>query len=270
MKNKSLTLFSIAVAILCIAARTITLIYTTQSGTGFFISRLAPLGICLSVVIFLLTLVAFIFAFTSNQTARSPFKPSGLSAMACIVLGITILLYSFGFNSHTAFIHWQHTLETLTGIAAGVWFILYGLTAFTNLRLPNVTAILPCIHFITRLVVVFGGLSTSALVAEHVFSLAYHVCAMVFMLNLGRVMANEPSKSSQKTFFPISVLTFIFTCTSVFSRLIMLIISKTQMIHGETPLDITGIALSIFIILISADICKNDNIKIKEAVSDEF
>ena len=256
MKIKNITLFSIAVAVLCIAARTVTLLYTTQSGTGFFIARLSSLGIALSIGIFLLTLVAVIFAFTLKGKASTPFKLSKISGIASFLLGFTMLLYSFGFNSHSFVIQWQYTLEVIAGILAGSWFIIYGTGAFIKLNLPKITAIIPCIYSITRLVVVFTALSTSALVAEHVFSLAYHVSVMVFMLNFGRMVAGEPSKNSGKIFFPVTVASFIFTCTSVFSRLIILILRKTDMIHGEAPLDLTGIVLSIFMLLIARDIYK--------------
>lgn len=265
MKIKNLTFFSLAVAVLCVAARTVTLLYATQSDTGFFIARLAPLGICLSVGIFLLILVAAVFAFSAKEKAHSPFKLSRLSALAAIVLGVFILLYSFGFNAHSYLIAWQHTLEAVSGILAGCWFILYGMSAFINIKLPKITAILPCIHSVMRLVVVFTSLSTSALVAEHVFSLAYHVSVMVYMLNLGRMAAEEPAKNSQKTFFPLTVVSFIFTCTSTFSRLIALLLNKENFIHSEVPLDITGIVLCIFMLLIAADICKANKEETKEA-----
>lgn len=270
MKIKNLTIFSIAVAVLCIAARTVTLLYATQSGTGFFISRLAPLGIGLSVSIFLLIIPAVVFAFTAKEKANTPFKLSRLSGCVSFILGVVIIFYSFGFNSHSYLIMWQHTLESVTGVISGAWFILYGVSAFINFKLPKITAVLPCIHSIMRLIVVFTSLSTAALVAEHVFSLAYHVSVMVFMLNFGRMAAGEPSKNSAKSFFPITAATFIFTGTSVFSRLIALICGKEDMIHGETALDITGIVLCVFMLLIAADICKENNTQMKEADSNDI
>lgn len=256
MKIKNITLFSIAVAVLCIAARTITLLYATQSGTGFFIARLSSLGISLSIGIFILTLVAVIFAFTLKEKASSPFKLSKISGIASFLLGFTILLYSFGFNSQAFVIQWQHTLEVIAGILAGCWFIIYGTGAFIKLNIPKITAIIPCIYSLLRLVVVFTTLSTSALVSEHVFSLAYHTSVMLFMLNFGRIVAGEPSKSTEKIFFPVTVAAFIFTCTSVFSRLIMLLLGKADMIHAEVGLDLTAIMLSIFMLLITRDIYK--------------
>lgn len=270
MKFKNLTLFSIGVAIFCIAARTVTLLYATQSGTGFFISRLSSLGISLSISIFLLAIVAVIFAFALKGKAHSPFELSKLSGIASFLLGFTILLNSFGFNSHSFVIQWQYTLEVIAGILAGCWFIIYGVGAFIKFKLPDITAIIPCVYFILRLVVVFTALSTSALVAEHVFSLAYHVSVMVFMLYFGRAVAGVPSKNISKTFFPIKTAAFIFTTTSVFSRLIMLLLGKTEMIHSEAGLDLTGIMLSIFMILITADIYKESKKVIKEEDSNEL
>ncbi len=267
MKLKNLTLFTLAVALLSTAARTASLLYTTESSTGFFISRLSTLGVMLSVLILILTVIAAVFAFFAKEKAISPFKPSSLSGIFAVLLGISFLLYSFGLGAHTYLIPWQHTLETVTGILSGAWFIAFGLGAFMNIKLPKIAAILPCIHSVMRLVVVFTSLSTSALVAEHVFSLAYHASVMVYMLNFGRFAANEPSKNGSKFFFPITVTAFIFTATSVFSRLIVSLSGKPELIHGEVEIDITGIVLTVFMLLCAADICKENN-EIKEADSD--
>lgn len=263
MKVRNLTFFSIAVAVLCVAARTATLFYTTQGETGFFIGRLANLGIILSVAIIVAAAVATLFAFTAKERVSIPVSLSPLSKFAFVLLGAAITVYSLGFNSHSFAVAWQHGFEVISGILAGLWFILYGISPSVGIRLPKITAILPCIHFIMRLIVVFTSLSTAALVAEHVFSLAYHVSVMVYMLNLGRILGEAPAKNTARTFFPITVCTFIFTATSVLSRLIALIAKKQELIHGESALDITGIVLSVFLLLIAADICKESN-KTKE------
>lgn len=266
MKIKNLTIFTIAIAILCTAARTVTLLYATEAGTGFFISRLSDIGVALSISIFLLVLIALIFSFSAKEKAKQGFTLSKISGAVSVILGIAILSYSLGLGSHSYLLSWQHTLETVTGILSSLWFMAYGVSAFVDITLPAITAIFPCIHSIMRLIVVFGTFSTSALVAEHVFSLAYHVSVMLFMLYFGRIVASVPQKKSGKTFFPVTVCAFIFTCTSVFSRLLMLFLSKTEMIHGETALDITGIVLSVFMLSAAADICKEE----KEEIPDDI
>ena len=266
MKIRNLTIFTVAVTLLSVAARTATLLYATAEGTGFFIGRLAALGIALSVAVFLLTAICFSFAFAVKEKAVVPFTPSFVEGIACVILGITLIAYSLGFNAHSYIFPWQHILEAASGILGGLWFILYGL----NFKLPTVTAVLPCLHFVMRLVVVFTSLSTAALVAEHVFSLAYRVSVMVFMLNFGRIVANVPTKNTNKVFFPISCAAVIFTGTSVLSRLIMIFADKTELIHGEAALDITGIVLLVFMLLTAADICKENETKTEEEVNDDL
>ena len=173
MKTKNLLFFSLGIAVICALIRTATILYTTESTTGFFISRLSGLGIFLSVAIFLLTLVAVIFSVLNKKTANVDFKVSKLSGAASFVCGIVTLLYPLLYKDVNSLIPWQNNLTAAFSLLAGLWFLLFGVSAFIDIKIPPLFCAVPLLYYLMRLVLVFTAFSTSALVAEHVFSLAY-------------------------------------------------------------------------------------------------
>ena len=257
MKMKFLNSFTVLAALLCVAARTVTLLYATETKTGFFISRLMPLGISLCIAIFTIVLIATAFAFTIKEGAKNEFAISKLSGSFFIITGIVLLSYSLGFGTHAYALFWQHILEVLSGAAAGVWFVLYGLGAFTDkIKLPKVFCVLPAVHWVMRLVVVFATFSTTALVAEHIFSLSSLCLTTLFMLFLGKALSGVAGKKTLTALYPTAVCASLLNLTSSLSRLVVTLVSQAEKIHGEVPLDIVGIIVGIFMLVLTADMNK--------------
>ncbi len=266
MKKKTLTVFGILIAIICITLRTVTLMYVTEGETGFFISRLIPMGVALCLATFVLTLIATAFSFSSKQKAENCFMLSKKSGVFSIILGASLLCYCLGFGTHVFAMQWQHTLEIVSGILSAVWFILYGMTSFATYKLPPITAVIPVVHWIFRIMVVFSTFSTTSLVAEHIYSLAALCLTTVFMLQLGKAVSGIAGKRTLTALFPTAICASILTLTSSVSRLIVTLLGEVGKIHGETPLDVVGIAVGIFMLVITADI----SVKEKEKNSDEI
>ena len=262
MKLKTMTLFTLLLSFACVLLRTATLLYATESTTGFFAERLIPVGVLLSIIILVLACVGLVFGFSVKEKATENFSLSHLSGTFSVVLGVMLIAYSLGFGSHACSVLWQKVMEVLTGFISGVWFIIFGLSPFTKIKLPLITSAIPCVHWIFRLVVVFGTFSTNALVAEHIFTLCALCFAVGYMLFFGRIVSKSATKRSLLFFFPVTACTFILNATSSVSRLIVTLVGKAEKIHGEVPLDLVGIAFCVFIILIVFDICKE--VKVSE------
>ena len=137
--------------------------------------------------------------------------------------------------------------------------MFFGLSAFIDIKIPPICCVFPIFYYLMRLVLVFTAFSSSALVAEHVFSLAYRCALLLFMLSFLRICAGCPTPRTLKMFLPISVASFILTATSVFSRLIIHFSLGDQFIHGDIPVDYDGIALCLAILPIAYSILKKNN-----------
>lgn len=264
MNKKTITLFSLFVAIVCIAARTVMLIYATESATGFFLSRLSLLGIVLSITVFILTILATVFAFTASDDVKSGFEIKKTGSILSILLGISLIAYCFGFGLHDSAFLWQRILEIISGILSGVYFIALGISAFYHIKLPIYASVIPAVHWIFRLVVVFSTFSSNALVAEHIFSLAALCISCVFMLIFGKNRAEIQSEKSKKLFYPLAICGAVLNLSSAVPRLIVTIIGAADKVHGEANIDAVTLILGIFMLVITADISNEKKIGEKE------
>lgn len=254
MNKKTITLFSVFIAVMCIAARTVTLIYATESATGFFISKLSTLGILISVAIFVFALIASFFAFTVSSSELKSLEISKTNGIISILLGVSIILYCFGFGIHDTVFLWQRILETVSGFAAGLWFVIFGVNAFYSIKMPEYLSAIPCIHWIFRLIVVFGTFSSNALVAEHIFSLAALSSTCVFMLLFGKRYVKFESEKSDKLFYPTAICAAILNLTSSLSRIIVTVIGASDRIHAEANIDLVSLFAGVFMLVMVTDI----------------
>lgn len=264
MCKRNLTIFTFFVTLLCVAARVICLTYATESQTGFFTERLSSVGLSLTVIPLLLAFISIFFSFFVKEKVSSNFKQSKKTAIISVLFGACIFLYSVGLSTHTSTVYWQHLLEVITGVLCAVWFIFFGIGRFLDIKLPSVTYIMPTLHWIMRLIVVFSSFSTTSLVAEHIFSLFSNGFTLLFMLSMGKYLTDCSNKKDKKALFPLATASFILNTTSALSRLIVFLLGHSDKIHFESSVDIVSLCAVIFIALITFDIFKNKEEKINE------
>ncbi len=264
MNKKTITLFSLLVTIVCIAARTVTLVYATESATGFFVSRLSFLGIALSITVLILTVLATVFAVFSAEKAVNGFEIKKPNGVLSILVGLSLIAYCFGFGLHDSAFLWQRVLEIVSGILCAVYFIALGASAFCDIKLPVIANVIPAVHWIFRLVVVFGTFSSNALVAEHIFSLAALCVSCVFMLLLGKNRAEIQSDKKAGRLYPIAICGTILNLTSAVPRIIVTLLGNGDKVHGEANIDAVTLLLGIFMLMLTADISNAKKIGEKE------
>ncbi len=258
MKTKNLFIFSFSLAVICTAIRTAVILYTTEGTTGFFVARLASLGIFLSVSVFILALVAFLFGFFTDKKPCANFKLNKVSGFLAVICGILILLYPVLFKT-PSIIPWQNNFTVFFSLLTGIWFAFFGISAFIEIKIPPISYVIPMFYYLMRLVLIFTTFSSSALVSEHVFSLSYRCLILVFMLMFLRTCAGLITPRTKKFFLPVSMATFVLTFTSVISRLIVHFSLGDTFIHGDVPIDYDGIALCLFILPITYNILKEES-----------
>ena len=254
MNRKTITLFSILVILMCVAARTVTLIYVTESATGFFISRLSVLGIALSVAVLFLTLLASAFAFAVPAVSKGKIEIGKPCGVLSVIIGLSLILYSFGFGLHESAFLWQTVFEIASGLLSALWFIAVGVNAFYSIKIPVISNIIPCVHWIFRLIVVFGTFSSNALVAEHIFSLASLCVTCVFMLELGKNRAEIVGIKKGRLLYPVAICGAILNLVSALPRLIVTVMGQSDRVHGEANIDLVSIAVGIFMLMVTLDI----------------
>lgn len=187
MKYKKILLFFSITLPLSVLLRTLELFFTVETDTGFFKNEYKSVGIYLLVLIIAVAASLAVICFTGHRNPEHPPKTNPFMSAAAILVAFSIgaELYNESFSG-TVMI-WQLTLLMLTGIAAAIYFVLYALTGFVNLRLPTLASVVPVLYLIMRIICSFTSISSLALISDNVLLLAAYCLLLLFFLSFGKL-----------------------------------------------------------------------------------
>ncbi|MBE6729353.1 MAG: hypothetical protein E7568_03870 [Ruminococcaceae bacterium] len=250
MSKKTLTVIASFVAAVCVLFRTITLIYATEADTGFFVFRLMPLGVGLTAVCLILPVVMLLFCLSAKSDGSVALTK--LTGIMSIAVGLSVIAYCF-IGTYEYVIVWQRTLEMISGLICGVWFVLMGLKAFKKFNLPEILSVAPTVHWVFKLIVAFSNFSSNALVAEHVFTLSSISLTCLFMLMYGKSITGFAGVKTKKFIYPVAICGGVLNLTSALSRLAVTLMGKSEVIHGDSAIDLVGIAVGVFMLFVLSE-----------------
>ena len=182
--NKIFLFFGITLPI-SIAMRFLQLFFTVEIKTGFFTTESGNYGILLSVLIFIIFFATALFGyFTYKKPEQSP-KPNVALSISSVMLSLS-LLYQL-FTQHTNAIPWQLLLLYVSGIATALYFLLFAIAPFLNIKLPSLLTTFPTIYLVTRLICDFTSISKLAIISDNVLIIATYCVMLLFMLNFAKL-----------------------------------------------------------------------------------
>ena len=187
MKYNKIILFFDTALVLSVIVRFLQIRYTVDFETGFFIHNSAGIGYFMMAVIFAVALISAIFAMTYYKDPEHPPKSGMVLGIASFLPAIAIFWDFFTGNTSSIIIPWQATLLKITGFASIVFFILYGIGKFTDLRLPEITTAIPCIYIIIRIISDFAAISSLAIITDYIFLIAAYCVMLLFFLNFTKL-----------------------------------------------------------------------------------
>lgn len=160
--------------------------YTVEFETGFFKTGFENVGYFIMGAIFVSALLTAIFSKTAYK------KPDGVpknkilgvvSAIPAIAVLIEILA-----DSQIIYINpIQIILLKITGLMTAVYFILFGLSQFIELKIPSITSIIPAVYIIIRIICDFTAISSLALISDNIFLIGFYCLILLFMLNFAKL-----------------------------------------------------------------------------------
>ena len=187
MKYKKILLFSGIALPASVLLRFLQLVFTVDTKTGFFKSEYKETGYYLLILIIVCAAVTAALCFTTHRKPENPPKKSLplaiVSFLTAVITGVEIFSESF---SGTV-MHWQTSLLMLAGIAAIAFFTVYGISLVSDFKLPPISAAVPVIYFIIKVICVFTSISSLALITDNVLMLAAYCVMLLFFLCFGKL-----------------------------------------------------------------------------------
>lgn len=180
--NKIVLFFSISLALGTIM-RFFQIKYTITYATGFFVSALSGYGHFIIAIILGMAILNAVFAMTYYKRPDNPPQTGIVLAITSFMLSASILFEVFTERTVTPAIPLQSVLLKIFGMLAAAYFVLYGLDKFFDTRLPDMTATIPVIYIIMRIICDFAAVSSLALISDYVFLILGYCVILLFFIN---------------------------------------------------------------------------------------
>lgn len=187
MKYKKILLFFGVTLPLSVLLRTLEIFFTVETDTGFFKNEYKTVGIYLLVLIIAVAASLAVICFTGHRNPEHPPKTNSFMSAAAILVAFSIGAELYNESYSGTVMVWQLGLLMLTGVAAAVYFILYGVSGFVSFKLPALTSVIPVIYLVMRIICSFTSISSLALISDNVLLLAAYCLLLLFFLSFGKL-----------------------------------------------------------------------------------
>lgn len=198
MKYKQIILFFVIALPISISLRLVQLFQTIEPVTGFFKHEYEGVGSFITIIILAIAAVLALFAFFSVRVPlKIPKVALGMGlASGLLASAISIELF-FGYSTFGTVV-WQKLLLYVFGIASVIWFSVYALKDFIGIPIPRITALIPCVYFILKIICNFAGISSLALISDNVLLIATYCVILLFMISFAKAYNNVTVKCGYK------------------------------------------------------------------------
>lgn len=251
MKYKQIILFFVVALPTSIALRLIQLFHIVEANTGFYKQGLENWGGYITLIILAVALVLAVFSLFSH---RSPEKPPKVNLCIGLASGLlasafAIELY-FGFNTFGTVL-WQKILLYILGIASVLWLTVFSIKDFINIPLPNLTAIIPALFFILKIICSFAGISSLALISDNVLLITAYCAVLLFMLQFAKLYNNVGKERGFRKLLATGLASSVLCFTQSVPNIVFHVASENGYLHTAMvtsfSMFFTGVFIATFV-----------------------
>ncbi|MBR7133477.1 MAG: hypothetical protein IKD04_08085 [Clostridia bacterium] len=251
MRYKKIILFFSAALPICVVLRTFELFYIVEPSTGFFSQEFGNFGNYILLIIFAFATLVTVFSFTSHRSPEH-LPPTNIAMLVSSLFLSASLLYQIFTESLPAVVQgWQILLLRITGTAAAVFFVAFGLQRCFSFRLPAVCAVIPAVYFAMRVICYFTSIASLALISDNLLMLAAYCFILLFMLNLAKLFNHADTDRTFRSLLGFGLAAVIFSLTQSIPHIILNLSNGFTYLHTSMAANIhllfTGIFIAAFL-----------------------
>jgi hypothetical protein len=258
---KKLYLFFLTALLFLTFSRTFTVLFLTETKTGFLLGSSKIVAAILSALCGIVLLVLAVLAFTCEKKSAFVNKPSFTTAVWSFAVALSLLAGAFvGFNSSLLLLS---CLKTIFCLLSAAVFVLYGLWHFNKANFSGWFFAPFVLYLVFETVEIFTNYSTVAVISDHVFDIAVQCLFLLFFLEYAKMQSGIKIKSSRA----LMALGYTASCAALsfqFSNYICVFSATEEALHSHKAVSLTVTAVAVFIVLTLNDMCKKGSVIIEE------
>ncbi len=220
----------------------------TEVKTGFFIKGYEPMGIAVTIAIFVMAAICTIYAALYKDKEINKITVTKPFAVIHFILALAIVYESL-FSPVSGAIHtWQILLQMVFGLISAIVFMYRGYLAFTGGKIQPITSLCHVVFWLIRVIIVFSASISASTIAENIFEMAALCTALIFFLNASALENEIDPVRIKKKIFPSGVAAFIFGAVYSASQLVVMLSGKTNLLHNIKATFFTNAILVVYIL----------------------
>ena len=259
MKQNNIMLFFLIALPVCLVLRFLQLCFTIESNTGFFINETKNFGPILLLMILLCTSSVAVFSWLTFVRPNNPPKTTMFMSISSFALSLSVFV-ELVFNNAVAAISWQSALLKLLSFAVIAYFIVFALSKFIEIQIPEIASSVTVLYTIIRMICDFTSISKLALISDNILLIFSYCAVLTFFLNYTKLACHTDNDKSFKVILSSGLASVVLCFTSSIPNLLVNLILKNGYHHSSLLTCVTFLFLGIFIFSYIFSYFSKDNI----------
>ena len=195
-----------------------------------------------------MALLSAIFANTYYKDPENPPLKGKILGIVSFLPALAITFEIFARNNMIVVVPLQAMLLKISGIAAAVFFVLYGLSKFHNTQPPAMLSILPVIYIIIRIICDFASISSLAIISDYIFLISGYCIVLLFFINFVKLYNKVDTEYNFRKIFATGLASSLICISQSIAHLLINIIHSGSYNHVPHTSNISMLSLGIFIL----------------------
>ena len=247
MRYNKIMIFFVSSVIFSVIMRLLQIIYTVEFSTGFFKKGYESVGYLILGIIFI---IALINAFFGNNTHKRPNETprnKKILGIASIFPAVGIAADVFFNKSFPLTAVVQANLLKIIGFATILFFLSFGIGMFTELEIPKIFSVLPCVYIIIRIICDFTAISSLALISDNIFLIGGYCFILLFMLNFAKLYNNIDEDKNFRRLLATGISSTVICAAQSVPYIIVNLLNSNMYNHISPSSNLSILCFGIFI-----------------------
>ncbi len=248
---------------MCVLLRSLQLIFTIDSTTGFIKQRYYAISMLITVIVCAAIATVSMLATAVDGIRKSTAGPKPVVALASILVG-----GMFVFQTVTGIVtqsdgFLQDKLLVILSLVLALVFFAYGLKNVFQYDMPNIILIAPSLYYIVKLISVFVSTAKLALVTENVFLIFTNSVLLWFMFEFaGYENQMGETDKKPKRLFASGLAAFMLCTVTSLPKIIAALYDGASLSRSLIAEALLNMAVGIFVVVyIGSNFCKSEKIQ---------
>lgn len=246
--NKIILFFNIAL-VFSVIMRFFQIRYTVEYDTGFFIQNYEGIGYFMLAAVFVIALVAAIFANTCHKNPEHPPKKGRALGLVSFLPTVAVLAEVFSESFSSAVSPVLLLLLKASGLLAAAYFAAFGLQKFVDFDIPPLTSAIPCVYIIIRIICDFSNISTLALISDNIFLISAYCLGLLFFLNFTKLYNEADTEYNFRKLLASGMAAVILCISQSVSGFVINLMTGNGYSHISSAANFSLFAFGIFIMV---------------------